>query len=1026
MKKLSTLLISTIVILFLPAIAFGQGTLSGAVVDSVTNDALVGANVQLRGTGLGAASDLEGNYRITNVPAGAYTVRISYIGYKAKEMKVNVTNKEITLNAHLIPDVVQGAEFVVTAQMRGQVAAINQQLTSNTIVNVVSEEKIRELPDANAAEAIGRLSGVSILRSGGEASRVLLRGLSDKYSVVTIDGVRMAPTDDNDRGMDLSTISQGSLAGIELFKALTSDKDGDAIAGSVNLVTKKAPSERLVRIEPRGGYNGLDKSAKQYNVTGRYGERFLDDRLGIQVFGNVERTIRSSETLDYNYDFTNLAGGADYQISNFQITYANEMRKRGGGSLLLDFDTPDGGSIRMDGVYNETSRDYLTSYRTYPWIGDVHYDYRDRETRITTFNSSLRGDNYFFGMEADWNVSFSQAKRVDPFDYEMDFVESSSTNPPAGMNNLPTDLLKGPIDKWPAYAINNFHEAFINWVYDRGQTNYDKERGGALDLKRSYRVTDLISGDFKFGGKYRAKARYAVFSDMRSPSYLYPFSPYTRLANGSIGLKDVSGTRFANLLVNGSNRPSFANFLDLNPPDRAIYGEYALNPLINRDALKLWRQLNINGYVDAGGSKAEYDPDKRVDGNYYDITERTLAGYVMNTLNIGREITVIAGIRIERDNNDYNSKITTQTLSGFPVPLGAFKDTSATHEEEVVLPNLQIILRPVEFMNLRLAAYKALARPDFNQRLVKFVSTETSGANSLNIGNPNLRNAVAWNYEVQTQFFGNEIGLFSVSAFYKRIKDMQHFVDAILITGQANLDKLGIPWKHPYPTDASQYRLTYPYNESIATFSQFEYTYPVLAEARKARIAAGDYSTRVWGLEVEHQTDLKFLPGFLKNIVLNYNFTLVRSETWIATSTVVPDSVYNAILRVWLPQGRIALYEKKQKLQDQPEFFGNVSLGYDIGGFSFRVSLFHQGSYNTTFSGDQRTDGAQDGYTRLDFSAKQKLTDHISVLLDLHNITNTQEGTSIINRDERISRPVVPNASHRYGMAVDFGVRVEL
>ena len=66
-----------------------------------------------------------------------------------------------------------------------------------------------------------------------------MRGLSDKYSTITIDGARISPTDADARGVDLSTISQGSLAGIELYKALTADMDADAIAGSVNFVTKK-------------------------------------------------------------------------------------------------------------------------------------------------------------------------------------------------------------------------------------------------------------------------------------------------------------------------------------------------------------------------------------------------------------------------------------------------------------------------------------------------------------------------------------------------------------------------------------------------------------------------------------------------------------------------------------------------------------------------------------------------------------------------------------------------------------------
>ena len=68
--------------------------------------------------------------------------------------------------------------------------------------------------------------------------------MDEKFTSITIDGVRVPATDADTRGVDLSMFSQGTLAGVELFKALTPDKDGDAIAGSINLVTRKAPSTR--------------------------------------------------------------------------------------------------------------------------------------------------------------------------------------------------------------------------------------------------------------------------------------------------------------------------------------------------------------------------------------------------------------------------------------------------------------------------------------------------------------------------------------------------------------------------------------------------------------------------------------------------------------------------------------------------------------------------------------------------------------------------------------------------------------
>src|SRR3989304_485187 len=281
----------------IPPHVLSQGVLRGFVADSSTGERLVGANVLLVGTPQGASTDHNGEFRISSISPGEYPIRISYLGFIVQHIEAAIADDQTTtISALLVSEIIQGPEVVVTAQARGQTAAINQQISAKSIVNVISEEKIRELPDANAAEAIGRLPGVSLLRSGGEANKVVLRGLSDKYSSVTIDGVRIPPTDVDDRGVDLSTISQGSLAGVELYKALTPDKDADAIAGSVNLVTRKAPSERLIRFDGRGNYNGLDASASQYNPNGRYGERFLDDFLGVQVTGNLEKTIRSNET----------------------------------------------------------------------------------------------------------------------------------------------------------------------------------------------------------------------------------------------------------------------------------------------------------------------------------------------------------------------------------------------------------------------------------------------------------------------------------------------------------------------------------------------------------------------------------------------------------------------------------------------------------------------------------------------------------------------------------------------------------
>ena len=304
-SRAAVCLVPLCVLAIFQSVALGAGIVQGTVADSVSGDPLIGANVFFLKTGLGGVSDREGKFRVTAVPAGTYRLKVSYVGYRTREFEVRVSDDaSVNVSVRLLADVVESEEVVVTGQLRGQVAAINQQLTSNTIVNVISEEKIRELPDANAAEAIGRLPGVSLQRSGGEANKVVLRGLSDKFTTVTIDGIRIPPTDADSRGVDLSTISQGSLAGIELYKALTPDKDADALGGSINLVTRRAPAERLFWIDAKAIYNHLMGAYDQYDFVARYGERFFDDVLGVQLAGNLERRDRSSERVDLDYNQT--------------------------------------------------------------------------------------------------------------------------------------------------------------------------------------------------------------------------------------------------------------------------------------------------------------------------------------------------------------------------------------------------------------------------------------------------------------------------------------------------------------------------------------------------------------------------------------------------------------------------------------------------------------------------------------------------------------------------------------------------
>lgn len=976
---------------------FAQGSIDGRVFDKANEEPLIGATVFILGTSIGTATNLEGRFQLRRVSPGDIQIRISYIGYETQTIDTTLADdEELELNVYLNLSSYEGEAVEITAQARGQVAAINQQRSSNTIVNIVSEEKIRELPDANAAESIGRLPGVSVSRSGGEANKVMIRGLSDKYLNVTVDGVKLPATDALGRGVDLSSISQNSLAGIELFKAVTPDKDADAIAGSINLVTRRAPEDREIRITAKGGYNNIEESFRQYDFNLKYGNRFFDNLLGVQVNGNLESKIRNNERIDIGYSNDN--DDLEYFINNLDLEYTDEIRSRKGFGVILDVNTPDGGNIKLNSMFNTTTRNFLTHNRNYPFsTSSVTYEFRDRENQIDVFTSSIMGENSFLGFDSNWILSYSQSESRFPYDYMANFLEPSGDG--SGMRQGMPEIQENP-QQFIDFAFNNFQNANINDAYYRTQDNSDAELTARLDLAREYTISNSISGELKTGVKFTSKNRDNVNTRSYAPYRLGYWRQFEAAPDGSIVPKDFSGTYFENFYQlfqenPGFVQPSFTDFLNADPRSKFILNDFNMNPLIDRDRFRQWYSLNKNGTTQVGDN-LEYQNDPSEEANTYDITESVTAGYLMNTLNLSQSVTAIMGARIEHESHEYSNTYSPRQIGGFPVPEGSTRDTSSTYSETIVLPHLHLNIEPASFMNIRLAAYRALARPDFNMRLLSYFAwrdAETGGDRILVIGNPKLETAKAWNFEVSTSFYGNKLGLFTVSTFYKRIDDMYHMLNGITTRDDTLIEDLGLDWSSPHRND---YNLFVPYNSPEPSI--------------------------VYGVEVDHQINFTWLPGLLSNFILSYNASLVQSETTLRGQrevvTLVPDPL--------LGEREVFSVEPttfKQEMQNQPELFGNISLGYDLAGFSGRVSLFHQSEFYSSFSPAGRNDRIQDAYTKVDLALKYKVTDYLTVVGNANNLTNIRE-TGI--QHNRFVGYKVPRNYESYGVTFDFGIQIDL
>ncbi|HEX9652074.1 MAG TPA: carboxypeptidase-like regulatory domain-containing protein, partial [bacterium] len=320
-----------------------NGAIEGKITDSKTGEPLPGANVIIIGTSIGAACDLRGAYFIQNVPPGNYTLRVSYIGYEKSEAPIQVPpGEKVSQNFGLSYVGVKTEEVVVSAQAEGQMQAINQQLSSTSIVNVVASDRIQELPDATAAESVGRLPGVSVSRDGGEGTKIIIRGLSSQHNKVNVEGIEVPSTDPENRSVDISMISPYLLDGIEVQKAVTANHDANAMGGTVNFSVREASEGLSFDILAQGVNNGLRNSYDDYKVVGSVDHRFFNNKLGALFLVDAESRARDSETLSADYILTNP------KLNQVNTTYVNSIllqdiyrkKDRLGGALVLDYKLP--------------------------------------------------------------------------------------------------------------------------------------------------------------------------------------------------------------------------------------------------------------------------------------------------------------------------------------------------------------------------------------------------------------------------------------------------------------------------------------------------------------------------------------------------------------------------------------------------------------------------------------------------------------------------------------------------------------
>lgn len=971
-----------------PVAMAANPTIEGHVKDAQTGEALPGATVLLLGTSMGSATDLSGRFIIRDVPPGSYTIRTTYVGYQSNETPLQVgSSAHMAVEIRLVAVAVQGKEVVVTAQASGQNAAINQQLSSMQITNVVSAAKIQELPDANAAESVGRLPGVSLIREGGEGSEVVIRGLSPQYNQVTIDGVEMASdvaSNNNivsadpgqqdatasimgDRGIDLSMISSNSLGGIEVIKAITPDMDAAVLGGVVNFDMRKASISTHdllpnVGFLAQGAYNQLKNTRNDYKYVASAENRYFNNTFGVFAEGSAERRNLSDNELGVSYQLIDKshgdAGIPDLQSLTLQDGY--RIRDRYNATLDLDYELAGTSIGLMNFVSTSDTKATFRSETAYIFNGErqLNYGLNGTDTRLNIITNLLSVKTSIPFFQVDMRLSHSYSRTQDPGDATFNFIQdhagfSGGIGP--SVSKLPPSVIAThiqPVDS----------TAWLDNLSNSSSLTKERIYQGKVDLQHDFNFSDLLTAKLKFGGMYQYRIRSYDYSQ-RSGSAIYDGggavitdflskNPNLALFNGSLSLADF--------VYNGY---SYGNFLD---------GQYSMPYPLN-DGL-MWQlvplALNSNhSTVYQGGYKAN---DLASQVNNYSGNEKRSAGYAMLTFNIGNEITILPGARYQNLTTTY-----TAIRANLTSPNGVYYDTTNTESHGYLLPMAHVIYKPLDWFQVHFAYTNTLNYPDYSAITPRYLVTTSL----VDYNNYRLKPATSENFDLVLSAYSNALGLLSVDAFSKRIKDL-------------------IFYSHTYVKSLSAYPDLPQISGQLWDFTTY---------------INSPFPVDVYGIETDWQTHFWYLPGPLSGLILGVNYTHIFSQAHY------PKTIYNV---VYDENGFATIVindtNYTARLLNQPNDIVNLDMGYDYKGFSARVSMIFQDNVfrQPDFWMQNRVLTAK--FTRWDISVKQDLPWYgLQVFLNLNNISSAND----VSINEKTSDPA---SEQRYGSEAQLGLRLKL
>jgi len=856
----------------------GKGSITGTVTDT-SGAVLQGAQISIQSIGVVAASDPTGHFLVNDLNPGSYTVYFSYVGFTTASKTVDVVAGQTAAVGIKLAVSSADLQVLVTAERpAGEAEAVNRERTADNVVQVLTSDVITSLPNANIADAVGRLPSVTLERDEGEGKYVQVRGTEPRLTNATIDGINIPSPESGVRQIKFDAIPADIVESVEINKTLQANMDADGIGGSVNLVTKTATERPTISVLGMGGLIPIEGGRNNYTATATVGKRFgAQKKFGLLGGFSYDWEGRGIDDVEPVPDIATLPGGQTERFfDSIDVREYAYYRSRYGAAGSADYRLGDGSNIYVRGLYslfhnfgdrwvyslndNTQGVQLLNSngcgtdgngFTTGPCSAAPSFNNSIRRPRYTIESLVVGGRHELTSTWIAWDLSASFASENDNGYGGGSFgLQSPSTyaNPACTYDPSATGNSLRP--RWSQAC---FTEAYNPNLLDLNDVNISRGKTAQTNLQatgaigRRYHLGSHPA-TFEVGGKFRNAHKYDhSFSD----DYAIP------LLGG-----------------NGNDANDFAPGAPLLPISQfqmpfhypGYYnGTYPLGPFAN--------YYKTQAYVLANPSQFVFTTGAAGAPNFYQYVEQVSAGYLMNTLDFNK-FRFVAGVRIEGTNLDaltFDNQANTLSLK-------------AGGDYVKVLPSASVRYALTSNDDFRLVYSRGLSRPNPQDIAQSFSITAPAGGGlgSISFGNPNLAAETANNYDFLFEHYMNSFGAIQAGVFFKSLYNP-------IVDTSHTVQNFTPPAPYNTPGFVGSYIVSQPLNAGAAHLFGFEIAY------------------------LQHFTSL---PGFLSGLGLSANYSYTDSGT----------------------EGIPGRSDHPHLLRQAPNTW-NISPTFDKGRFSYRLGL---------------------------------------------------------------------------------------